>query len=253
MATLLQTAQGGIYVETEQKILKSVQAGIYVEIGQRIYQFPQAGIYAEILQSIPFIDTEVPTGPDDSEEAGDGTGFDSGGDWVTIESSITAANRKNSAFRFIDIDLPTGATLISAVLLLQAYDATDDNMSADIYGEDADNSESFTTNPNINNRTKTDTMISWSIDNTGTTTIQSPNIKNIIQEIQGRDGWTSGNAITILVFGKKTGNKKEVPKSKRAILEVHGPYYEYEYECLKCGHRFWSRIERPNRSTRKLF
>ena len=48
---------------------------------------------------------------------------------------------------------------------------------------------------------------------------------------------------------KKTGNKKEAPKSRRAILEVHGPYYEYEYECLKCGHRFWSRLERPNRST----
>lgn len=42
---------------------------------------------------------------------------------------------------------------------------------------------------------------------------------------------------------KKTGNKKELPRSKRAILEVYGPYYEYEYECLKCSHRIWSKIK----------
>lgn len=225
MATNLIAAQGGIYVEINQKIVRTGQAGIYVEIGQRIYQFPQAGMYAEILQATPFVDIKVPTGPDDSEEAGDGTGFDSGGDWITIESSITAANRKNSAFRFIDIALPSGATLISAVLLLQAYDVTDDNMSANIYGEDVDNSESFVTNPNINNRTKTDTTISWNIDNTGVTTIQSPNIKNIIQEIQSRDGWVSGNAITILVFGQKTGNKKYKAKAFEALSQATAQLY----------------------------
>ena len=101
MATNLLAAQGGIYIEISEKIVKAAQTGIYVEIGQRVYQFLQTGIYAEILQSLPFVDTEIPTGPDDSEESGDGTGFDSGGDWVTIESNITAANRKNSAFRFI--------------------------------------------------------------------------------------------------------------------------------------------------------
>ena len=225
MATNLLAAQGGIYIEISEKIVKAAQTGIYVEIGQRVYQFLQTGIYAEILQSLPFVDTEIPTGPDDSEESGDGTGFDSGGDWVTIESNITAANRKNSAFRFINIDLPSSATLITAVLLLQAYDETDDNLSADIYGEDADNSESFVTNPNINNRTKTDTMISWSIDNTGTNTIQSPNIKNIVQEIQNRSGWISGNAITILVFGTKTGSKKYKAKAFEALSQATSQLY----------------------------
>ena len=48
---------------------------------------------------------------------------------------------------------------------------------------------------------------------------------------------------------KKTGNKKELPRSNRAILAEHVTYYKYEYECLKCSHRFWSTIERSNRST----
>ena len=42
---------------------------------------------------------------------------------------------------------------------------------------------------------------------------------------------------------KKTGNKKDVARSKRAIIAGPVPYYEHEYECLNCNHHFWSTIE----------
>ena len=130
-----QIAQVGMYIETETESVLVAQAGVYIEI------------------LAPF-ETVVVSGIDDVQESDDGTGFVSDGLFTTIESNITSANRKNSAFRFVDVIIPEGAIILDAILVLQAYDITDDSLSTDIYGEDTDNSEDFVTNPVINN-TKT--------------------------------------------------------------------------------------------------
>lgn len=156
---------------------------------------------------------QINEGIGDSEEADDGTGFDSGSNFITIEASVTASIRKNSAFRFTNVVVPNGIKIISAVMYIQAVDTIDDDMSATIYGENVDDSVDFTTNPKISNRQKTDATISWDIDSAGTDTIVSPDISTIIQEIINRAGWVSGNAITMIVKGKTTGSKKFKGKS----------------------------------------
>jgi hypothetical protein len=40
----------------------------------------------------------------------------------------------------------------------------------------------------------------------------------------------------------RTGNRREIPRSKKPIIGVGLPY-EYEYQCKKCGSLFWSPIE----------
>ncbi len=42
---------------------------------------------------------------------------------------------------------------------------------------------------------------------------------------------------------KKTGKKKDIERTKRALISGPFPMYEYEYKCSKCHHLFWSSIE----------
>jgi len=180
--------------------------------------------YSDTATSGDF-DTPVGSGPDDVEEAGDGTGFVSNNTYVTIESNTTAPSRKNAAFRFTGVTLPGNATVINATMLLQAVDAIDDDLYSDVYGEDADNSVDFTTNPSINSRVKTSAFATWIIDAAGTNTIESPNLAEIVQEIKDRPGWVSGNALTILVYAKIAGNKKFKAKAFEALSGAHAELF----------------------------
>ncbi len=42
---------------------------------------------------------------------------------------------------------------------------------------------------------------------------------------------------------RRTTGKRPLERKKRALIAAAVPYYEYEYECTSCGHRFWSTIE----------
>lgn len=42
---------------------------------------------------------------------------------------------------------------------------------------------------------------------------------------------------------QKTGNKRDIERSRRALIATPAPAYDYEYECLDCGCKFWSTIE----------
>jgi len=54
-------------------------------------------------------------------------------------------------------------------------------------------------------------------------------------------------ALTCPVCGnkdcKKTGQKKDIERTKRAFIAGPFPICEYEYECSKCNHIFWTSIE----------
>lgn len=42
---------------------------------------------------------------------------------------------------------------------------------------------------------------------------------------------------------KQTGNKRDIDRTRRALVSSPLPAYDYEYECLNCGNKFWSTIE----------
>lgn len=54
-------------------------------------------------------------------------------------------------------------------------------------------------------------------------------------------------ALTCPVCGnkdcRKTGKKKDIERTKKALIAGPFPIYEYEYKCSKCNHIFWSSIE----------
>jgi DNA-directed RNA polymerase subunit RPC12/RpoP len=41
----------------------------------------------------------------------------------------------------------------------------------------------------------------------------------------------------------KTGNKRDINRSRRALIAGPVPAFDFEYECLNCGNKFWSTIE----------
>ncbi len=42
---------------------------------------------------------------------------------------------------------------------------------------------------------------------------------------------------------RRTGKKRHLERRRRALIAGGLPYYEYEYECPLCAHKFWSTIE----------
>ena len=42
---------------------------------------------------------------------------------------------------------------------------------------------------------------------------------------------------------KRTGNTREIQRSKRALIASPLPSKEFEYKCEDCGDTFWSSIE----------
>ena len=113
-------------------------------------------------------------------------------------------------FRFSGLAIPNGATINSASLDLYAYNTTTGTAKVDIYGEDADDSLAFdgSNNVDISTRTLTDGtgglagVVAWDPVPTPTATgqkITTPDLSPLIQEIINRPGWTSGNALSLIV------------------------------------------------------
>lgn len=105
-------------------------------------------------------------------------------------------------FRFQNVAIPKNAVIISAVLEFECYASLATNtVNVDIYGEDADNSNFFSTFADYQARTRTGAGVLWNAVSAWTvnTHYHTPQITAIVQEIVNRAGWASGNAMTFFV------------------------------------------------------
>jgi hypothetical protein len=110
---------------------------------------------------------------------------------------------RNSGIRFQNIAIPQGSTINAAYIELKIHTGTADDIDINIYGEAADNAANFIdTNTLVNNRSKTSAFVTWTQLNAGIGYKQSPDISALIQEIVQRPGWSSGNNLSILMFGR---------------------------------------------------
>ena len=108
--------------------------------------------------------------------------------------------------RFLDIEIPQGATITEAYLKVTAkdsgsYSSTNTPVNTRIVAEGADNPGTFADNAGAFDTrygTKTTAYVSWQVPAfTTNTEYTSPDIKTVIQEIVDRGGWASGNAIVL--------------------------------------------------------
>ena len=146
-----------------------------------------------------------------SEEDDDnGTTHDGGGD--------TEFNFENEyqtvGFRFTGITVKAGVTISEAFIQFQAEETSSGALTVTIEGDSINNSDAFAyaaNNYNVSGRDRTSESVTWVLDDWTTVGDAGPaqktgDISAIIQEIIDLDGWSSGNAITIIITGPGVGS-----------------------------------------------
>ena len=109
------------------------------------------------------------------------------------------------------VTIPQGATIISARIRLYStwHTGATDAYTARIRVEDVDNASVFTgAANNIRTRSYWGTTVDWAIPTNGlpiNTWSYSPDISSLIQHVVNRSGWSSGNNLSIAIWGQTSG------------------------------------------------
>jgi len=105
------------------------------------------------------------------------------------------------AMRFCGLDIPQGASILSATLRICAHPGgLTGRVTARLRAEAADNPGPFSSSRRINALTLTQAAQDWSWDSTPWVAhgwYDSPDISSLIQEVVDRPGWAPGNALVI--------------------------------------------------------
>jgi formylglycine-generating enzyme required for sulfatase activity len=148
----------------------------------------------------------VASGNDDGQEkSSTGVNLD--------RSTMTVGWGYLNGFRFTNVKIPKGATILSAKLSTAA-EATDryKTLSLTYWGENCDSASPFGTSGTAkpSARIKTSASVTYANIPAWTTAnayYDSADLKAIIQQIVNRPGWTSGNALVILQEGTSTSGR----------------------------------------------
>lgn len=179
----------------------------------------------------------ISIGIDDVEEKeGDGSIAEASTDIeLMYDGAWNDQFHQHAGLRFQGVNIPNGAIIDSAYIQFTAKTADSNPVSFTIAGEDVDNSTPFAlmTPYNVSNRIGTTAQISW--NPTAWTTVgqageaeRTSDIRSIVEEIVGRAGWNTGNAMTFIIWGD--GSTQDV---RRAYTYDNSPttapslYVEY--------------------------
>ena len=99
-------------------------------------------------------------------------------------------------FRFQNVTIAQGATISSAYF--KPYKSSYASVPLVIHGIDADNAAAPSAGSDLAASNFTSASVNWS-SSAGSGQQTSSDIKDIIQEIVGRSGWSSGNALVLAV------------------------------------------------------
>lgn len=130
---------------------------------------------------------------DDVEEKSDGS--------IQRTSGDLDMSGKLVGLRFVGIDVPKNATILSATLEVRSDGIYDNNPnpSVEIWGINEDNTVQFPsgTPDYLTDIAKVDKNIDWNLGDftSDNQKVTSPDIKDIVQDIVNRSGWASGNAM----------------------------------------------------------
>ena len=120
--------------------------------------------------------------------------------WDTAVKPGTFEARGNVVIglRYQDVDIPQGATITSASITFTRQAAGSGSPILVFTGHAVDDTPVFvheSTDAGITSRPTTSASVDWSTPAWTTTTITTPDLAAIVQEIVDRPGWASGNAL----------------------------------------------------------
>lgn len=107
--------------------------------------------------------------------------------------------------RFGTVQIPQGATITSAYLDFESDKSDTQATNLVIKAEAADNAATYSnTANNLSSRTKTTAAVAWNavpVWSQPDKFYQSPDVKDLVQEVVNRSGWCGGNAMAFQITG----------------------------------------------------
>lgn len=177
--------------------------------------------------SIMILDLRTSAGNDDAEEGKSGIVNVTNDDLELVYDTKTTGNQV-VGLRFNNTGIPQGATIMKAYIQFTVDEKSTASCNLKIEGEAAGNSQVFAnTLYNISQRLRTSTYLTWipvkwSIVGASGTAQQTPDIKNIIQEIVNRSDFQPSGGLTFIFTGtgKRVAESYEGSSSRAALLHV---------------------------------
>src|SRR5439155_7997007 len=173
------------------------------------------------------IETRIASGADDAEEHSDGSVSLTSSD---LEMMTDGTPQHVIGLRFTGVAIPPGATVTRAYLQFVADEPQSQATTLTIRGEPADNAAAFTTaGGSLTARlaaatqaaTPWGSLPAWTAGQAGNEQ-RTPELAGVIQEIVGRAGWRSGNALALFVTGSghRTAVSYDGAPGSAALLHV---------------------------------
>ena len=169
----------------------------------------------------------IAAGRDDAEEKTSTTGAVARGQ-KALDLGVLSGVSQTVGLRFTGVTVPEGATIVNAYVQFQTRVATSNTANFTIRAQASDNASQFTTTArNISSRPRTTAAASWSpapwtvVGEAGVDQ-RTTDLSAVLQEIINRPGWTSGNAIVLII----TGTGRRVAE---AFEGANGPELHIEF------------------------
>jgi hypothetical protein len=167
----------------------------------------------------------VQAGVDDAEEPAGRTTDVGSGDLELIQDG---AKVQTVGLRFAGVSLPAGATIMRAYVQFQTDEVTTGATSLTVVGQASDDALSFASAAgNISSRPRTSAAVAWSPGAWSTVGARgadqrTPDLTTLLSEIVSRPGWTSGNAVVVIVTGTgtRTAEAYEGGATKAPVLHI---------------------------------
>ncbi len=154
-------------------------------------------------------------------------------------------------FRFSAVAVPQGATITLAELVLEVVSTPSNNPKMDVRGNAADNALDWTTEDTLE-MALTTASTAWS-QTAGSTTVKIV-VTDIIDEIIGRGGFSSGNAVKLAAMPIQTGTAvRDVLVKPYEISQGVAAHLEVTYTVANDDQEFSGTLaERSDPSTHKF-
>lgn len=115
--------------------------------------------------------------------------------------------------RFQNAKIPQGATIKNAYIQFRTDEVSSSAVSLTIKGDNADNSAIFNGAYNVSLRPATTASVvwtpaAWAVVDEVSAAQRTPDLSAIVQEIVNRGGWTVNNAMSFIVTGDGSTNKR---------------------------------------------
>jgi hypothetical protein len=150
------------------------------------------------------LDVAISSGPDDVEERPDGRMRLPNDDLELVTDGVEV---QTVGLRFTGIGVPAGATILNAYVQFRADEKSSVATNLTVRGEASDNALPFTTKKfNLTSRPDTSAAVAWAppvwnaVGDAGPAQ-RTPDFSAVLQEIVGRPGWASGNALVLAITG----------------------------------------------------